>query len=407
MPDDILLHHAEHQPLQGSALALAHGGARRRLEVEALKGAARAVMQHADVAFAGLEDCGHLDHAAVEHVDQQQHRAGPRRQRFQRDQQRIGDLLGPLEPRLGRLIVGRHRVVTRGSGRFHRRRQPRADVGAPLAAAQTVDAEIGRDAKQPSLEVGTPHRRARLHGAREGLLHEVVRVGGHTRHAIAQAPETPFAGAERSFDVGGGPGHGGCITHGRGLALQGGFRPRCNGVGVGIVHRMMRSRAVTRGLGLGSALAALVLIQGCRAVEVGGDDASVVFVCRNGVAMSVWSAAYFNQLAEERGIRARAVARAAIPSFQAVPLRMRFALAVDGYRLDGFVPRVVSPADLATAGLVVAIDTPLPEDVRRAARSPETWDGFPPMREQYFPSRTALMGRVEALVERLATRSVL
>lgn len=32
----------------------------------------------------------------------------------------------------------------------------------------------------------------------------------------------------------------------------------------------------------------------------------------------------------------------------------------------------------------------------------EVWQGFPPMREQYFPSRRALKARVEALVARLA-----
>ena len=41
-------------------------------------------------------------------------------------------------------------------------------------------------------------------------------------------------------------------------------------------------------------------------VQDAGRTAPVVFVCRNGVAMSVWSAAYFNRLAAERGLaRAR------------------------------------------------------------------------------------------------------
>jgi len=131
--------------------------------------------------------------------------------------------------------------------------------------------------------------------------------------------------------------------------------------------------------------------------------APVVFVCRNGVAMSVWSAAYFNRLAAERGLRERAVARAALPSYREVPLRMRFALALDGFRLDGYRPRVIDAADARGAELVVVIDTELPpEALGTEPGRTELWQGFPPMREQYFPSRAALEQRVETLVERLA-----
>lgn len=131
--------------------------------------------------------------------------------------------------------------------------------------------------------------------------------------------------------------------------------------------------------------------------------APVLFVCRNGVAMSVWSAAYFNRLAAERGLRERAVARAALPSYREVPWRMRLALALDGFRLDGYRPQVFDAADARGAGLVVAIDTELPpEALASGGARTELWQGFPPMREQYFRSRAALEQRVEALVARLA-----
>ena len=48
------------------------------------------------------------------------------------------------------------------------------------------------------------------------------------------------------------------------------------------------------------------------ASDASGDpsgDAAIVFVCRNGVAMSVWSALAFNRLAAERGLPLRAVSR--------------------------------------------------------------------------------------------------
>ena len=82
---------------------------------------------------------------------------------------------------------------------------------------------------------------------------------------------------------------------------------------------------------------------------------------------------------------------------------MRFALALDGFRLDGYRPQVVDATDARGAELVVVIDTELPPEalVPDGVRS-ELWQGFPPMREQYFPSRAALEERVEALVVRLA-----
>lgn len=128
----------------------------------------------------------------------------------------------------------------------------------------------------------------------------------------------------------------------------------------------------------------------------------IVFVCRNGVAMSVWSAAYFNRLASARGVRARAIARASVPGFDGVPYNMAFALAVDGFRLDGYRPRVISADDVRSAELVVAIDTELPPQARPGDTAREVWQGFPPMRERYFASRRELKARVEALVERLA-----
>ena len=133
-----------------------------------------------------------------------------------------------------------------------------------------------------------------------------------------------------------------------------------------------------------------------------GAGAPIVFVCRNGVAMSVWSAAHFNRLAAERGLRERAVSRASLPTYREVPLRMVLALALEGYRLGGYRPHVISADDARGAELVVLIDTAPPLGLQLEERSTERWQGFPPMREQYFPSRAALRERVEGLVARLA-----
>ena len=135
--------------------------------------------------------------------------------------------------------------------------------------------------------------------------------------------------------------------------------------------------------------------------------AQVVFVCKNGVAMSLWSAAYFNRLASERGLPERATARASIPSYSDVPLRMRVGLAVDGFRLGGFLPRVIDDRDARSGALVVAIsDADLSPAAAASFAHAESWQGFPPMREQYFPSRAALKQKVEDLVARIAAQRV-
>lgn len=162
----------------------------------------------------------------------------------------------------------------------------------------------------------------------------------------------------------------------------------------------VRSIAIFAALLLCSGIGAFVLR--AEPIPQGPQTAPIVFVCRNGVAMSLWSAAYFNRLAAARGLRQHAIARAALPSFNAVPLNMTVALALDGFRLDGFRPQVISADDARAAEHVVAIDTELPPDVRSTPT--ERWQGFPPMREEYFPSRKALKARVEALVESLASR---
>jgi hypothetical protein len=156
-------------------------------------------------------------------------------------------------------------------------------------------------------------------------------------------------------------------------------------------------------------VAAVALLAGAIAFLMRADlvtearvPAPVVFVCKNGVSMSVWSAAYFNRLAAERNLPERATARALIPSYTAVPLNMTFALAIDGFRLAGYRPRVISSDEARRAELVVAIETELPANLRPRDSASEFWHGFPPMREEYFASREVLKARVEALVERLA-----
>ena len=139
-----------------------------------------------------------------------------------------------------------------------------------------------------------------------------------------------------------------------------------------------------------------------RQLTAAGEPASIVFVCQNGVAMSVWSARTFDRIAAKRGLPFRGIARASAATFTRVPLRMQFALWLDGYRVGGYEPHVISAADVRNAQRVILIDTELPPAAFAPGVAIETWAGFPPMREKYFASRAALQTRVEELVERLA-----
>ena len=121
--------------------------------------------------------------------------------------------------------------------------------------------------------------------------------------------------------------------------------------------------------------------------------------------MSVWSALTFNALAAERGLPVRATSRASAATFTEVPLRMRLALALDGLRAGDYAPHVIGAEDVRNAERVILIDTELPESLSVADATVERWDGFPPMREQYFASRRALRDRVEALAARLAAEA--
>jgi protein-tyrosine-phosphatase len=150
---------------------------------------------------------------------------------------------------------------------------------------------------------------------------------------------------------------------------------------------------------LGVVALATVYSERTSALDPESKDASIVFVCRNGVAMSVWSALTFNRLAAERGLKVRALARAAAPTFTRVPLRMELALALDGYRVGDYTPRVISATDVGDSERVILIDdAPLPSAASVGGAVIERWEGFPAMRDQYFASRAALRARVEALV---------
>src|SRR5437899_9025225 len=93
------------------------------------------------------------------------------------------------------------------------------------------------------------------------------------------------------------------------------------------------------------------LVMGQRAAAT---EPTVVFVCEHGAAKSVIATTYFNKIAAERGLRARATYRGVNPQ---TDLSVG---ALKGLRDDGLVtpdekPTPITQADVDTASVIFAI----------------------------------------------------
>jgi protein-tyrosine-phosphatase len=125
----------------------------------------------------------------------------------------------------------------------------------------------------------------------------------------------------------------------------------------------------------------------------------VLFMCPHGAAKSVLASAYFERLAREKGLNVRVDSRGTEPD-PAVSPKVAEHLTRNGYRVDGAAPQRVSPADLASADLVISLGC----DVRGLAVRPGTlrqWDEVPGPGEDFAGADAAIRKRVAALVDEL------
>ncbi|MGH9856154.1 MAG: hypothetical protein ACREBD_40495 [Blastocatellia bacterium] len=124
----------------------------------------------------------------------------------------------------------------------------------------------------------------------------------------------------------------------------------------------------------------------------------VVFVCEHGAAKSIVAAAHFNKLAGERGLNLRAIARGTNPDKEIAP-RAALGLQTDGLTSSESAPKKVSKADLVGAKRVITFCL-LPDGYPGEVKV-ESWDGVPPMNEDYGKAREWLVGRINRLLEEL------
>ena len=126
----------------------------------------------------------------------------------------------------------------------------------------------------------------------------------------------------------------------------------------------------------------------------------VVFVCEHGSAKSLVAASFFDRLAKERGVAARAVSRGTAPD-ASVPAAVVETLRDDGFDVAAFKPQRLKEADVAGADRVVAIGVDLGDVGAKARGAVMRWDDIPPFSAGYPKARQAILSRMESLFDDL------
>jgi arsenate reductase (thioredoxin) len=145
-------------------------------------------------------------------------------------------------------------------------------------------------------------------------------------------------------------------------------------------------------------LAVLSLTPQARAAAT---EPTVVFVCEHGAAKSVIATVYFNKIAAERGLHARAIYRGTNPQPD-LSVRTITGLQDDGLTVPGEKPSAITSADVEAATVIFAIGCALPANASASGKS-ANWDDVPDD-QGYGAQRDAIKKHVESLVEDLLRR---
>ncbi len=124
----------------------------------------------------------------------------------------------------------------------------------------------------------------------------------------------------------------------------------------------------------------------------------VVFVCEHGAAKSLIATAYFNKLAAERGLVARATFRGVDPQ-DALSVRAVAGLREDGLPIPDGRPTTITASDVTAARRVFAIGCALPASATQSGKA-TSWDDVPDD-QGYGPMRDAIVRHVRALIDTL------
>ena len=123
--------------------------------------------------------------------------------------------------------------------------------------------------------------------------------------------------------------------------------------------------------------------------------ATVVFVCEHGAAKSLIATLYFNKLAAERGLAARAAFRGVDPQ-DALSVRAVAGLKEDGFAIPDARPTAIAAADVAAATHIFAIGCVLPATATASGKA-SAWDDVPDD-QGYGPMRDAIVRHVKTVL---------
>ncbi len=141
-----------------------------------------------------------------------------------------------------------------------------------------------------------------------------------------------------------------------------------------------------------------LLAAGAQTAPAVGAGTRVVFVCEHGAAKSLIAAAYFNKLAAERGLSARATFRGVSPQEDLSPLAVA-GLGADGVPIPTGKPIAISPDDVVQATYVFAIGCALPKSAVASGKAVDWADV--PGDKGYAPMRDAIVTHVRALLDEI------
>jgi protein-tyrosine-phosphatase len=125
---------------------------------------------------------------------------------------------------------------------------------------------------------------------------------------------------------------------------------------------------------------------------------TVVFVCEHGAAKSVIATAYFNKLAAERGLRARAIYRGVNPDTELSGSALK-GLREDGLSVPAESPSRIAAGDVERAAVIFAIGCTLPPHAIASGKA-DNWNDVPGD-QGYGAMRDAIKKHVERLIEDL------
>lgn len=129
----------------------------------------------------------------------------------------------------------------------------------------------------------------------------------------------------------------------------------------------------------------------------------ILFVCPHNAAKSIMAAGYFNSLAKERGLSARASSAGTHPIDQ-ISTEVVALLRIDGIDVSYQKSKRLTQHDLTRADQVVSLGC---EDIITSISDQskfESWDDVPPPAQDLPGTQKSIRGHVESLISRISTK---